>query len=266
MAEVASTMPPLMHPQAYYTEIARKYGLEGVFYIDLWPVAPSSVVLNDPDLLDEVCVAHPLRQHRLAELASAAIIGPNSIVTANGAIWKKLHHAMAPAFSWSHIRNLTGMIIDECELFRQTLAAHAAKGKAFSMEEAAGKLIFDVVARAVFDFSLNAQTTGSVYLDDLKEMIKLAEGQFQDPAVIYNPLVRYRVWKRRRQILGRLHPSMVGKIYQRLERLRSQKTVPSRKDPHCVLDLMLTEHVLNSDGKVKTGPIPPSDIGLLLTK
>jgi cytochrome P450 len=261
MGEIASTFPPNTHPQAYYTAIARKYNLKGIFYIDLWPIAPSSVVLSDPELLDQVTVVHPLRISKFADDFLAPMIGHNVIAAVNGPIWKKLHNSMAPAFSWSHIKNLTGVMVEETMHFRNALDGLAKTGEVFSMEETSMKLIFDVITRIVFSFSLNAQTEGSSYLDDLREMIHLAENQLS-----FNPFVHLMTFFKKRKVLGRLHPSILTKIRERFALLRSENVVPSRKDPASILDLMLREDL----GAGKSGDgndgLSPEYLDLLLTK
>ena len=266
MGEVAATFPPNTHPQAFYTTIAHKYNLKGLFYVDLWPVAPSAVVLNDPGLSEQVTVVQPLRQHKVVDDFLAPILGHDVIAAANGPVWKNLHNAMAPAFSWSHIRNLTGVMAEEGMHFRNTLNQLAKSGEVFSMEETAMKLIFDIITRIVFNFSLNAQTegsSGSSTLDDLREMIRLAESQLS-----FNPLVHLVTFFKRRTVLRRIHQLMLEKIRERLALLRGGNMVPSRKDPESILDLMLRDHVQGDLSKKSEGrdDLPPEYTKLLLTK
>lgn len=263
MGEISSQMPPNTHPQAYLTAIAQKYQLKGIFYMDLWPIADSMVVLTEPDVMNQATVTRSLNMHPMAEEFMSPVVGKNVIATSNGIIWKKTHNAMAPAFSWSHIRSLVGVIVDECELFRVNLDKHAHAGETFSMEETAAKLIFDVIARIVFNFSLNAQTSGSADLTDLRDMIKLAEAQLS-----WNPLVKAKAFFQRKVVSKRLQVSIVNKIRERLSLLRSQDIVPSRKDPYSILDLMLREYVQESDKSEASPPtdLPPEYFEVLITK
>lgn len=238
MGEVASTLPPNMHPQHYITAITQKYNLKGIFYLDLWPIAPSQVILTDPDLMNKVTVTRAMRVHSYADDFLAPIVGRNVIATSNGSVWKKTHNAMAPAFTWSHVKNLVEVMADETLLFRDTLDRLADSGEVFSMEETAAKLIFDVIARIVFNFPLHAQTKGSPYLADLREMIRLVEAQLS-----FNPWVRIKAFFKRQIILRRLNASITAKIMERFDLLRREKIVPSRKDPFSILDLMLREQL-----------------------
>jgi len=247
MGEVAAEFPQNMHPQAYYTTLARRYNLEGIWYLDLWPIGPSFVILSDPELLEAVTTVKPLGQHQASADFIDPLMGKGIIATVNGPAWKSLHRAMTPAFSWSHIKSLTTLITDECMLFRKTLNHLADTGETFSMEHTAMKLVFDVIARVVFNTPLNAQTQGSQYLDDLREMISLAEELF-DPLVAMNPIARIRIFFRKRQVLSRLHPSIVDKIQERLDLLLKEGIMPSRRDPNSILDLMLREKMETERG------------------
>jgi cytochrome P450 len=262
MGEVAATMPPNTHPQAYLTAIAQKYNLKGIFYIDLWPIATPQVVLTDPELMSRVTINKPLQIHQIADDFISPIVGHNVIAVANGSIWKKAHNAMAPAFSKSHIRSLTDVIVEETMQFRGALDRHAAKEDVFSMEDTAARLIFDVIGRILFNIKLHAQTEGSALLDDLRAMIHLVQSQLS-----YNPFVKIGAAFKRWKVLGRLNPTIVGIIKGRLSILRDQKIVPSRKDPYSILDLMLREHTLDED-KMKEKPedLTPEFLELLVTK
>lgn len=270
MFQIATRFPPGTHPQFFYTEIARQYSLQGLWYLDLWPFAPGCVVFNDPDLHEEVTVENPLPVHRIADSVIAPIVGKGAIVTNNGALWKKLHRMMAPAFSWKHVRNMTCIIVEECELFDKTLEKRAGTGAPFSMLDLTSKLIFDIMARTVFNARVHAQTTGSQYLTDLHEMIHLAEGRLTDPMVAYNPVKRLKVWWKKRQISKTLDASFKDLVNQRLNLLREQQVAPSRRDPSSILDLMLREHVMASVGEgeaeVATYRLPKEDMELILAK
>lgn len=269
MGEIAALMPPNCHPQAYYTEIARRYNLKGIFYIDLWPIGPASVILSDPDLLEQVTTIKPLyNMHPMADDFMAAVVGRGLIATSNGAVWKNLHRAMAPAFSWGHIRSLTDLIVDECAVFRATLGGLAASGTLFSLEDAAAKLVFDIITRMVFAFPLSAQTTDSQELRDLHELVDLVEGE-ANIAIKYNPVEQARRWWRRKQLFSRLHPFLISNIKERFELLVREEMVPSRKNPHSILDLMLRDYVQSEGGEAKkfaTASLSEAEIQMLLTK
>jgi cytochrome P450 len=264
MGEVAALLPPNMHPQAYLTIIAQKYNLKGIFYMDLWPIAGPQVVITDIDLMDQVHVKRAFPQHKMADDFLAPILGHNVIATANGKTWKMLHNAMAPAFAPSHVKNLVMVFTEEALIFRNTLDKLSKTGEVFSMEDTAAKLIFDIIARIVFHFPLNAQTQGSQYLSDLREMVHLVEAQLS-----FNPIVKINAFFKRKAILKRLHDSILSQIMERFRLLNDERIVPQKKDPYSILDLMLREHVQQQGQDMKgteASQLSSEYLELLITK
>ncbi|KAH7139805.1 cytochrome P450 [Dactylonectria estremocensis] len=90
VVSLTSRAPPAMHPQAIYIEIAQKYNLNDIFYVDLWPVADPQVILTDPKLLGQVSIVKSIPIQPMAEDLVARIIGPNVIATTNGPLLEKL--------------------------------------------------------------------------------------------------------------------------------------------------------------------------------
>jgi len=264
MGEAASIHPPNNHPQAYLTTIAQKYDLKGIFYMDLWPVAESQVVVTDVELMDQVHTKRAFPQHKMSDDSMAPIVGRNSIATANGNVWRTLHNAMAPALAPSHVKNLISVMTEETMTFRDTLDGLAKSGEVFSMEETAAKLIFDVIGRIVFHFPLHAQTRDSPYLTDLREMIHLTEEQLS-----LNPIIKIKIFFKRQAILRRLNASISNQIMERYRLLREDNIVPSKKDPYSILDLMLREHVRQDESELKgkkAAELSSDYLELLITK
>ncbi|KAI1804559.1 cytochrome P450 [Daldinia bambusicola] len=262
MGEISSQLPPNCHIQILTTAIARKYGLKGIWYLDLWPIADPEVVLTDPDLMDSVQVTRVFNQHQLAQDVLTSVLGEDVVAAANGPVWKKMHNAMAPAFLPSHVRTLAWLVADETMIFRETLKKLASSHQAFSLEHELSKLIFDIVGRVVFNFPLNAQTQGSSYHEDLKQTVHLLNQQ-----ISRNPLVKLQAALKKRAVRRRVDASVAAKIQERLVVLRSENIVPSRKDPLSILDLMLRETVLR-DGSKKGSEgvsLPEGELELLVT-
>ncbi|KAI6758815.1 hypothetical protein HG530_011055 [Fusarium avenaceum] len=245
MREIAALMPFNCHPQLYYTEITHRYNIQGIFYLDLWPIGPGTVVITDPKLIELAPVPKPLPVHPQTDKFLSLIVGKGCIAALSGGLWKKMHNAMSPAFSPTHVRNLTGVMIDETVAFISQLERLSATGEIFSMEEALSKVLFDIVARVVFNVPLHAQTTGSQVHADLRALVNLAR-QETDIRVAYNPVIQISRRWRRRQVFKRLESSLLDRIYNRLELLLSQGAVPSRQNPTSILDLILRDTSTNA--------------------
>ncbi|QPC73089.1 hypothetical protein HYE68_003841 [Fusarium pseudograminearum] len=216
LKNIALSMPPNSMPQLYYTEIAHRYNLEGIFYLDLWPIGPGLVIISDPKLIEQAHIPRPMVPHPMTNTFLAPMVGDGNIATKGGTEWKKLHNTMSPAFSRAHAHGMVGVMVDESRLFRSKLDELSATGQVFSMEE--------------------------LDLADMREMVNLAEEE-GDPRIAYNPLIQVPRRLKSYRIRQRLEASLLGVIYKRLEALVSEGIVPSRQTPTSLLDLMLREHV-----------------------
>jgi cytochrome P450 len=238
MGEVVAQFPPNCHPQVYWTYLARKYDLHGLFYMDLWPITYPSVVLIDKDLIHQTSVVKPLAKHKIIDDFLSPVTGHDNIAASNGAVWKKSHNILAPAFSASNVKDMVPTMSEECVLFRETLNRYAKTGEVFSMEHTAAALIFDVIARLVFNFPLHAQTKGSSYLTDLRGLIHVVEGLLS-----LNPLMKVKQWWSRLTVVRRMDRAILNQIRDRFELLKSEKATSSKKGTRSVLDLMLLDQL-----------------------
>ncbi|CZR46592.1 uncharacterized protein FPRO_12042 [Fusarium proliferatum ET1] len=239
--QVAALMPPNTHPQLFYTELARLYNLEEIFYLDLWPIASGMVVIIDPKLMDNSSLPKPLPIHPFTAVFLKPMFGEGTMAATNGALWRKMATAVSPAFSMSHVLGMTNIMIDECLLFQEKLDELAAGGDVFSMEELVAKPVYDIVSTATFGEPQHSQTVESQILKDLRDLVNLAQGE-TDPLIAYNPMVQIpRRWKRHR-IVSRLHSSLRGNVNKCVERIVQEGVVPLRQDPRSIMDLLVREH------------------------
>ncbi|KAF4834954.1 putative sterigmatocystin biosynthesis P450 monooxygenase stcS [Colletotrichum tropicale] len=242
VGDVAGILPSNCHPQAYYTELARRHNLDGIFYLDLWPIGPPSVILTRPELCDQPAIIKCAVRHPVADDTLTPVVGHGGIANSNGPLWKKSHTTLLPAFSWANIRSLASLMAEECMPFRSLLNKLSETGEVFSLEDVAAKLVFDIIFRIIFNFPLNAQTDGSQDLNDLRELMAFAESQ-SDPAVMLNPFARLKIWWRRKKISKQLDISMTRKIRERFVALPQDEIISSRRSAQSILDLMLREHL-----------------------
>lgn len=165
---------------------------------------------------------------------------------------------MNPSFASGHVKNLSTLIVEECMTFRETLRRLAKEGKPFDMEVKGAELVFDVIARIIYAFPLEAQRKGSQTLSDLREVVHLVEA-----GLSMNPLDKIKAWLKKDKLTKRLDAAVRTVIHERFDALKHDKIVPSRKNPYSTLDLMLREQLMLGDG-VKD--IDPEFEKLLITK
>jgi cytochrome P450 len=216
-----------------------EWDLPAVWYIDLWPAADPMVISTEVEDMNHIQVFKPLPQHPSSDDFMAPMIGRNVVATANGPTWKMLRNAMNPSFASGHIKHLSKVIVEEVTTFRATLQQLAKQGKPFDLETKGAEVIFDVIARIVYNFPLEAQRKGSQTLSDLRELVHLVEQSFS-----LNPLNKLKVWMRRDKLSKRLDASIRKVVADRYQILKHEGVVPNRKDPYSTLDLMLREQLM----------------------
>ncbi|KAK2788436.1 hypothetical protein FQN53_003582 [Emmonsiellopsis sp. PD_33] len=238
--EIVKKFPPNVHPQYYYTYLAHTYDLPDIFYVDLWPIGPAQMVMVGPDAVAQVTQVRNYDLHDEVDRFLTPIIGKNNIAATNGAQWKKLHHMIAPAFKPSHVKSMVAPIADETAKFHAELTRMAESGETFSMEETMAKLVFDIVGEVIFGFPVNAQTTGSAILKDLRTILDTTSAIL---AGGWNPITKARNVLKRNLAKGRSSKYIAEKVRERHAIMKEQELVLDRKQGLSILDLILVERM-----------------------
>lgn len=254
--------PPGTHPQYFYTYLANKYALPGIFYIDLWPLAVPQIVITDPDLAMEILTVNPFPKHPQIETFLRPFTGRGSIAASNGERWKYNHRMVGGGFTASHIKSMLDMISSEGLTLHDRFKALADAGESFNLEEETSKTIFDVIGKIVFGFSLEAQKAGSPLLEDLRASI--------DPATAIlttrHPVARFQAWRKLRSIKQRVFDSLTGEIKKRYTVMRDEKELPSRRRARSIMDRIILDRMQDQpnsplDGKFLDDVVAKYDKG-----
>ncbi len=206
--------------------------------MDLWPFGPAQLVIADPDAAAQVTQVRSFPKHKINDTVLRPLVGRDNIVSTNGAEWKAIIKPLTMAFASSNVKNLISVVIDETMIFREHLGRLAETGETFNMEEAAAKLIFDVIGKAMFNFPLYAQTTGSGCLTDLRTVV---ESAVQERT--WNPLKRIPATLRRRAAGRSASKYISGMIRDRYSFLKSNNIIPNKRNASSILDHMLYERL-----------------------
>lgn len=67
------------------------------------------------------------------------------MLSLEGKEWRKWRGIFNPGFAQGHLMTLTGMIVDEAEVFCDILREHAEAKDVFRLEEVATRLTVDVI-------------------------------------------------------------------------------------------------------------------------
>ncbi len=225
------------------THLAQKYSLPEIYYLDLWPVAAPQMVIISGEAAAQISTVRPYPINTYVRDLLTPIIGRNILPTANGALWKMLHHILGPAFVPRYIKTLLGVVANETLTFHERLKALADKGE-FSMEDELSKVLFDIIGRIVFGFSLQAQKSGSPTLTDLRYLLASFPLTFRN----WNPITSFTVGWKRKAATKRINNYIEAKAKERFAIMKDEKEPPTRRNAGSILDRVLLERVQDNEG------------------
>ncbi|KAL3496554.1 cytochrome P450 [Aspergillus germanicus] len=205
--------PPNTALSIYYTAIAQKYNLKGIYYLDLWPFGPSQMILVSPDSADLVTKVTDYPLHEMGISYLAGLVGENAMGATNGEKWRITHRLLAPAFRASSIKAMAGVVADQTVgLFTPFLKRCAEEGNVFSMETAAVKLLLSISTVTILggDITEDAKTR---LFEDVGDIVAYATMITLTTST--NPLTKFRTWRRKMNAVKRLDTFFEGLVRAR---------------------------------------------------
>lgn len=234
-------LPKDCHWQVAITTISQKYNMPGLWYMDMWPVADSQVIITDPDLALYMTVTRNHEKHIAEALSVDPIIGKGNIVTADGARWKKMHKMLAPAFAITHVTNLRPMIAENVMQFRAILEKLAGTGEVFQLEHYVERLALDVIGTATFGHSLGAQTKGSDVMRHWEAMSR-ANMQIRDGWRI-DFLRLYQARSKRDTASNKLKVVLTEIVKKRFDYVQENDVSLEKRNASIIVDLVLRDYL-----------------------
>ena len=128
-----------------------------VFYLDLWPVGNSLLMVHDPEVAYQVTQAQSLPKHPVVAKVLGAMVGEPSVVTAEGREWKLLRSILNPGFSSQYLSTLIPLLIRHAEVFKDRISQYASTGDVFPIQETAMSLTMDVIGEVVLGRNFDSQ-------------------------------------------------------------------------------------------------------------
>jgi cytochrome P450 len=238
MGEASKIFPPNTHPQNLITYLTRKYSLPEIFYLDLWPLAPSQMVIVSGEAAAQISTVRPYPINRYINELLTPVLGAHSIATSNGNLWKKLHHMIGPALMPRYTKTLLGSTVDETLIFHDRLKILADK-EVFPMEEELSRLLFDIIGKIVFGFPLNAQKAGSPILTDLKYSLESFSLTFRT----WNYIKKQWVLLKQKAAGDRIDAYIGANAKRRFAILRDEKEPATSRKASSILDRILLDKI-----------------------
>lgn len=189
MGEAMAVYPPHVHPQVILTYLHKKYNLPEVWYLDLYPVGPTFLVLATPQAASHAVLTRNYGKHPFVEELLDPVVGKNSFVALNGAPWKYSQQLLAPAFRPSAVRGILPSVAKEVLAMRGVLAHKADTGEVFEMEEVLSRAIFEIILLSLFGEKLEGGST-------LMDLVREPTEHMTHAQRTLNPIAkRWRRWK-----------------------------------------------------------------------
>ncbi|KAF9699866.1 hypothetical protein EKO04_002543 [Ascochyta lentis] len=233
--------PKDAHWQVPITTISQRYNLPGLWYLDLWPVGPSQVIVTDPDIALHMTVTRNHEKHIAESWAIDPMMGKGNIVTAEGARWKKMHKMLAPAFAIMHVTNMRPMVAENVMEFRAIMNKLAATGETFEFEKYVERLTLDIIGTATFGHSLGAQAAGSSVMRHWEDM---SRANMHDRDGWRIDFVRKYLARRRREAaMNRLNAILTELVKKRFDYVQKNDICLEKRNASIIMDLILREYL-----------------------
>lgn len=190
LKKASESLPPdtIMHNVVW--RIARQNFPGGIYYLHLWPFSRSLLIVADAHVASQVENLGLSKGDSIVDPIETITGGP-SLLTMEGAEWKRWRHLFSKGFSAGYLIGLAPVIADEVAVFRDILIkkcqeAPDGRSEVFQMEEMTVRMTFDVIGRAVLDTRLNYQTSKNPLAAALRSSIEWTSWRGQ-----LNPVTKY---------------------------------------------------------------------------
>jgi cytochrome P450 len=117
----------------------------GLFYIDLWPFSFPLMVVNTPELAEQICHEFDLDKPDTLLQFFWPITGGLSLFVMNGDQHKSSRALFTPGFSSNMIMKHTAHVVDEAEIYANILRDHARRNDIFSLDDVTCRYLMDVI-------------------------------------------------------------------------------------------------------------------------
>lgn len=170
--------------------IAQQYFPGGIYYLHLWPFSQTLLVVADADAASQVENLGLGKGDNIVKPIEVITGGP-SLLTMEGAEWKRWRRLFSTGFSAGYLIGLAPVIADEVAVFRDHLIRKCqqspdGRSEMFQMEEMTVRMTFDVIGRVVLDTHLHYQTQDNPLAAALRSSIEWTSWRGQ-----LNPVTRY---------------------------------------------------------------------------
>lgn len=148
LASIVPLFPKDIIKYYIFEEVVRRFGKNGVCYLDLWPFAEPFLLVTCPYVANQAN-APPVALQKPDALRAWtwSIAGGINLFDAPPKEWKPLRTLFNRGFSANHLMELVPSIVEETEVCCEILRQHAKAEDLFFLDTTNIKLMLDVIGR-----------------------------------------------------------------------------------------------------------------------
>jgi cytochrome P450 len=142
---------------AHYHYAPAEIGMEhfaenGAYYIDLWPMTGSTLIITSPKIGTQVTQTNPRLNCKRPKLLSRfflPITGGPTMFDIDEAAWKPWRAVFNKGFHSDHINSLVPGIVEEVSVYANTLRAAAEGGNLIFLEPITLRFMMDIIGKTI---------------------------------------------------------------------------------------------------------------------
>lgn len=238
------------HLDLVFSGIRDALGKPSIIFVDLRPITYPMVVILSHEVAEQVTrptKAFPQSVPKSeTEKHNVHLLGPKSILTAEGEAWSGLRKRFNSGFAPAHLMTLLPAILGRIPKFIQHLDAYSMTGAEFPLGSLLGNLMFDIIGIVIMDVDLGAQNEPARQGELIRVYRELLYTYANDPQdlpwwiVPLTELKRRRLGKRLNELLRAVVQSQHS-AQQQAQRQQSMPGVPAANRSRSILSLALQD-------------------------
>lgn len=173
VVRLVTQLPGDAHPVLLPDEIRRAYpDLGPNFYVDLFPLAQSMLVIGSPDTHYQIAQEHLLEKTLTLKNYVRPLTDGLDFLTMEYARWKKWRGIFNPGFSAAHLMTLIPVMVKATETFAQILEERAKRQNVFALKGLTDYLTLDITGQIVLGTDFNCQLKQNQMIESLRAQIR----------------------------------------------------------------------------------------------
>ncbi|KAH7317047.1 cytochrome P450 [Stachybotrys elegans] len=202
-------LPPKAHVDMAFAAMHKALGRPPVMLVDLRPVASPMLIVGSHDVAEQVSKASDRWPNGIPKTPAIwkqleHLTGPRSIISAKGEEWKALRKQFNPGFSTQNLMQQLPSIVEKVTLFVGHLDTLAETGQEFALQDYTTNLTFDIIGRICLNLDMGAQKSPTEFMRLFHSLIQTYAGEQLDLPWWCTPMVEWKRYSLRRQVMDKL--------------------------------------------------------------